>query len=174
MNTEHLLQTISGQCDALRDVTSKATQELREYNRRLEQILQQMHKNIPVRDGSFSDDFNGSCVALRKELDHHETIWQEIRAQVRACTAEDWTAELVLPAKGINSRAKTLSRACDEFTTTYDVFIRTYKRFTTEKLNVWLLTACQSDLVTLTGKILFVAREIAKHTENKRGMHVNG
>ena len=72
------------------------------------------------------------------------------------------------------SRAKTLSRACDEFITAYDIFARTYKGFTAAKLNVWLLTSCQSDYSSLTGKILFLAREIVKQTEQKRGIHVAG
>ena len=148
--TETLLETISTQCDSLRTLLVGATQELHELTRRLEQIVQQLRKNIDVRDANFATDFND----YRKP--------------------GDWTEDLILPAKGLNSRAKTLSRACDEFITAYDIFARVYKGFTAVKLNVWLLTACQSDASLLTGKILFLAREITKHTEQKRGNYVAG
>ncbi|MBR4592199.1 MAG: hypothetical protein IKO35_03230 [Elusimicrobiaceae bacterium] len=172
MEAETLLNTISQQCEQLRTDISKATCNLQELNRRLTQIVQQLHKNIEVRDLSFADDFNSFCRQLRKQLDEQDPVWQRIRTDAHACKPADWSADLILPAKGFNSRAKTLSRACDEFTTAYDIFGHTYKNFTAAKLNVWLLTSCQNDFSNLTGKILFLAREIAKHTEQKRGHHV--
>ncbi len=172
--TETLLETISTQCDSLRTLLVGATQELHELTRRLEQIVQQLRKNIDVRDANFATDFNDYCQQLRKKLDAQETAWTDIRTQARTRKPGDWTEDLILPAKGLNSRAKTLSRACDEFITAYDIFARVYKGFTAVKLNVWLLTACQSDASLLTGKILFLAREITKHTEQKRGNYVAG
>jgi len=174
MNTDTLLETISSQCDSLRTQLITAARDLQELNRRLEQIMQQLHKNIDVRDNTFAEDFNTYCQQLRQSLDVQDTAWQTIRTQTRAVKPADWTADLILPAKGVNSRAKTLSRACDEFITAYDIFARTYKGFTAAKLNVWLLTSCQSDYSSLTGKILFLAREIVKQTEQKRGIHVAG
>ena len=174
MTPDALLELISTQCETLHARIGWATQELQEFNKRLSQIIQQLHKNIDVRDTSFAEDFNDYCHQLRKILDEQETLWGTIRAQTRTYKPADWSAELILPAKGVNSRAKTLSRACDEFITAYDIFARTYKGFTAAKLNVWLLTSCQSDLASLTGKILFLAREIARHTEQKRGNYVTG
>ncbi|MBO7191512.1 MAG: hypothetical protein J6V32_05365, partial [Elusimicrobiaceae bacterium] len=168
------LEKLTDYCDGLRGHIIQASQELAELDRRLTQISQQIHKNIEVRDASFAADFNNYCCKLRKELDELDTVWSTLRAQSRACKPADWTAELILPAKGLNSHAKTLSRACDEFITAYDIFARTYKGFTAVKLNVWLLTACQNDFFNLTGKILFLAREIARHTEQKRGNHAAG
>ena len=167
MTCEELLTNISHQCDLLRDEIAAAAQALREFNRRLEQILQQLRKNIDVRDGDFAAQFNAYCLDFRKQLDDREPFW----TQARQCKDSDWTADLALAAKGLNSRAKTLSRACDELTTAYDLFAKNYKNFTAAKLNVWLLTACQSDVEVLTGKILFLAREIAKKTEKNRGQN---
>jgi len=174
MNAETLLEQLSLQCDALRAAGSAAAQTLREFNRRLEQIIQQLHKNIDVRDADFAAQFNAFCQTLRREQDERETVWTALRTQTRACKPADWTGDLALAAKGLNSRAKTLSRTCDEFTTAYDLFARNYKSFTAAKLNVWLLTSCQNDFANLTGKILFLAREIAKHTEKNRGPHAYG
>lgn len=173
MNTEKLLEKISEQCDVFRADINTATQNLREFNKRLEQILQQLHKNIEIRDVAFAADFNAYVAALRKQLDNIEPFWTQARAEARTFRNSDWTGDLALPAKGFNSRARTLSRACDEFTTTYDQFCRNYKSFTAAKLNVWLLTSCQGDFDNLTGKILFLAREIAKHTERNRGPYVS-
>jgi hypothetical protein len=174
MNTEQLLTDTSAHCDTLRSDLAKATRGLEEMNRRLEQILQQLHKNIEVRDTTFAAEFNTFCTGLRATLDAHEPFWTESRAQARTTKPTDWTADLALGAKGFNSRAKTLSRACDEFITAYDAFARNYKNFTAAKLNVWLLTSCQTDIQNLTGKILFLAREIAQHTERNRGNYVHG
>ena len=174
MTTDTLLEELSRYCDNLRTYITRATRELQELDRRLVQITQQLHKNVDVRDVTFAQDFNAYCQQLRKQLDGQESPWAALRARVRTCQPKEWHAGLVLPAKGLNSRAKTLSRACDEFTTAYDLFGHTYKRFTAAKLNVWLLTACQNDLSNLTGKILFLAREIAKNTERNREEHVTG
>ena len=172
MNCEELLEQISARCDALRADLSAAAQNLREFNRRLEQIVQQLHKNIDVRDADFAAQFNEYCLSLRQKLDEGEPFWTGARTDIRSRIDAEWTGDLALPAKGLNSRAKTLSRACDEFTTAYDLFCKNYKSFTAAKLNVWLLTSCQNDVSSLTGKILFLAREIAKKTERNRGPYV--
>lgn len=174
MNTEELLEQLSKQCDALRSLLQHATRDLHDLHRRLEQIIQQLRKNIEVRDTAFATDFNAYCSHLRQALDEQDPTWVDLRNRVRTCKPSDWTAELALPAKGLNSRAKTLSRACDEFITAYDIFCHTYKAFTAAKLNVWLLTSCQGDVSLRTGKVLFLAREIAKQTEQKRGKYVAG
>ena len=127
-----------------------------------------------MRDDTFPADFNTFCQQLRAQLDAWEPQWTQIRAHTRGVQPAQWTAELALPAKGFNSHARALSRSCDEFVTAYDAFNRTYKSFTAAKLNVFLLTACQTDAVNLTGKILFLAREITKYTERNRGTHVCG
>lgn len=169
MNLDCFLEELSLRCDALRADVSAAARALREFNRRLEQIIQQLHKNIDVRDAEFAPEFNAFCLKLRQEQDAREQFWTDARTTARQSKPADWTGDLALAAKGFNSSAKTLSRACDEFTTAYDLFCRNYKSFTAAKLNVWLLTSCQNDFSNLTGKILFLAREIAKSTEKNRG-----
>lgn len=174
MNTETILEKLTQYCDLLRGLIIQSTQELSELDRRLQQISQQIHKNIEVRDGTFAEDFNAYCQQLRKQLDKQDTAWTTLRAQTRTCKPADWHAGLALSAKGLNSHAKMLSRVCDEFVTTYDVFGHTYKGFTAAKINMWLLTSCENDLSNLTGKILFLAREITKNTERNRGKNVAG
>lgn len=174
MNTETLLDNLVKQCDLLRGCLIQATRELHELNRRLTQISQQLYKNIEVRDTSFAEEFNSYCQQLRKTLDSQETAWTALRTQARVYKSADWHAGLALAAKGLNSHAKMLSRACDEFTTIYDIFGHTYKNFTAAKLNVWLLTSCENDFSNLTTKILFLAREITKNTEKNRGKNVTG
>ena len=173
MTTEQLLEKISSQCDQLRTEILIATRELTQFNKRLEQILQQLHKNIEVRDTTFADEFNSFCQQLRAQVNEQETLWTQLRADIRCRKEREWEGFLALPAKGLNSRAKTLSRACDEFITMYDTFCRNYKNYTAAKLNVWLLTSCQTDFTSLTGKILFLAREIAQKTERNRTPYAN-
>ncbi len=174
MNCETLLDQISARCDTFRADLIAAAHTLRDFTRRLDQIILQLHKDLAVRDDAFAGQFNQYCQELRQKLDEAEPFWTQTRNQARTYKDADWTGDLALAAKGLNSRAKTLSRACDEFTTAYDAFCRSYNGFTAAKLNVWLLTSCQNDAASLTGKILFLAREIAKKTERNRGPHVYG
>ena len=51
-----------------------------------------------------------------------------------------------------------------EYVTKYAEFNRFYKNYTLEKLPVWLLNSCCDDLNNLTGKVLFISREITKKT----------
>lgn len=171
MTAEELLEQTSAQCDSLRILLQQEMTSLRDFSRRLLQILQQLRKNVEVRDTDFAEQFNTYCQNLRDAVNKREPVWTELRAQIRQISSKEWTGDLALAAKGLNSRAKALSRACDEFTTEYDNFGKQYKNYTAAKLNVWLLTSCQTDIANLTGKILFVARELARKTEQNRSPH---
>ena len=168
MIAEELLEQTSTQCESLRILLQQETTALRDFSRRLLQILQQLRKNIEVRDTEFADQFNTYCQNLRDTLNKREPVWTELRAQIRQVPSKDWSGDLALPAKGLNSRAKALSGVCDEFTTEYDTFFKQYQNYTAAKLNVFLLTSCQTDIAHLTGKILFLARELARKTEQNR------
>lgn len=171
MNTEQLLDTLSVRCDALRTLLQQQVPPLRDLSRRLVQITQQLRKNIEVRDTAFAADFNTYAQTLRDSLDKIEPAWTQLRTQVRQLPDKAWNGELALAAKGLNSRAKDLSGTCDEFSTEYDTFAKQYKNFTAAKLNMWLLTSCQTDINNLVGKVLFLAREIARKTEQNREPH---
>lgn len=173
MTTEQLLEAICEQCDHLRIQVYTAQGELVQLRKRLEQILQQIRKGIEVRDAFFAEEFNQFCQRLRAQMNEQEPIWTQLRNEIRTRKDTQWDGSLALAAKGLNSKAKTLSRTCDEFITEYDVFCKNYKNFTAAKLNVWLLTSCQTDIANLTGKILFIAREIAQKTERNRTPYAN-
>ena len=173
MTAEQLLEKISSQCEQLRAEVLAAGSELIRFDKRLEQILQQLHKNIEVRDTTFAQEFNDFCQQLRAQVNAQETAWMQLRGEIRSRKDNEWEGLLALAAKGLNSRAKALSRASDEFITAYDIFCKNYKNFTAAKLNVWLLTSCQTDVANLTGKILFLAREIAQKTERNRTPYAN-
>ncbi len=168
MKQENLLDDILTQTEALRAATAQTARTLQDFSRRLELILSQDHKQITVRDTSFAADFAAFCHTLRQDTDKYMDFWQQARAQLRCGTGKEGYS-LGLAAKSFVSRAKTLSRACDELMTAYDFFNRFYKNYTLAKLPVWLLTSCCDDLNNLTGKILFLARELAKKTEKARG-----
>ncbi len=168
MSQTGLLDNILTQTETLRTMTLQAAHNLRDFSRRLELILSQDHKNMAVRDTAFAEEFSSFCTALRQETDAKMDYWQQARAQLRSGPDKDGY-ELGLAAKSFVSRAKALSKATDEFTTAYDYFNRFYKNYTLAKLPVWLLTACCDDLNNLTGKILFLSRELTKKTERIRG-----
>lgn len=168
MNQTDLLDDASARADALRSSAAQAAQTLRDYSRRLELILSQDHKNIPVRDTQFPVEFAAFCSDLRKRCDAALDYWRQTRGDFRSQAAQRVPVSS-LDAKGFALRAKTLSRACDEFTTAYDQFCRFYKNYTLAKLPVWLLTSCCDDLNNLTGKILFLSRELAKRAGLERG-----
>lgn len=168
MTPQELVDQTAVQCDALRIFVQKQTTRLIDLDKRLQQIIQQLRKNIEVRDTEFAGEFNQFVQDLRDTLDKREPVWTELRGQLRQIPDKSWTADLILSAKGLNSRAKVLSRTCDEFENEYDQFCKNYKSFTAAKLNVWLLTSCQTDIANLTGKIVFVAREISRKTDQHR------
>lgn len=171
MTCEQLLNTVSKQCDELRAFILSTTVQLHQFDKRLLQISQQLFKKIEVRDNEFATEFNAYCRQLREQINEQEPIWNALRTETRSHKDNEWDASLSLAGKGLSNRAKTLSRACDEFTTAYDTFCKHYKNYTQAQLHVWLLTSCQADISTLTGKILFLAREIARKTEKNRGPH---
>lgn len=171
MTPEQLLDQVCTQCDSSRLFLQQRATTLADFARRLLQITQQMHKNIEVRDTDFAEQFNAFCQDLRDELDKREPVWSQLRAQLRQVPAKSWSGDLALAAKGLNSHAKTFSRTCDEFDTAYHTFMKQYKNFTASKLNVWLLTSAQTDITNLCGKVLFLARELARKTEQNRSPH---
>lgn len=168
MSQTDLLEDVLQKTDALRALVNGAARTLRDFSRRLELILSQDHKKITVRDQAFAPDFAAFCTVLRQELDVQLDFWQQARGGLRADSGKSGYG-LGLAVKSFVSRAKTLSRSCDDFTTAYDQFNRFYKNYTLAKLPVWLLTSCCDDLNNLTGKILFLSRELAKKTEKERG-----
>lgn len=167
--TEQLLEQTTAFCEAFRTFLQRQTPALDDLCKRLTQIVQQLRKNIEVRDTTFSADFNTYVQELRSALDAHLAAWAQLRTEIRQVPDKSWAADLALGAKGFNSRAKALSASCDEFTTAYDAFCKQYKNFTAAKLHVFLLTACQGDSVNITGQVLFLARELARKTEQNRG-----
>lgn len=169
MNALDYLHYAAGALDTFRTQLVADTAKIAEFTRRLEQICSQLHKNTEVRDTAFAMEFNSFCLDLRTRTDQHTTVWATVRAEVRKWTRADYQTGLALPAKGFNNKAKTFSRACDEFTTAYYSFYRIYKGYTAQKLNVFLLSACNTDINNITDKILFLAREIAKNAERFRG-----
>ncbi len=168
MNSLDCIQQASALCEALRGQLVADSRLLAEFYRRLEQISAQIHKNMEVRDVTFAQEFNDFCQTLRQNTDKQEEAWAQVRAQVRSWTKDDYGADMALPAKGFNNKAKTLSRMCDEFSTEYHRFYRLYQGYTAQKLNVWLLTSCASTINNITDKVLFLAREIAQKAERYR------
>ena len=162
--TTDLFDDISTQANSLRAQVATAAQGLRDFTRRLELILSQDHKNMTIRDGNFAQDFSQFCTQLRKQTDDILQYWQQTRETLRTIKPKDQRPSS-LQAKSFALRAKTLSRATDDFTTAYDCFNSFYKNYTLSKLPVWVLTSCCDDLNNLTGKILFLAREVSKKSE---------
>ena len=156
-------ETLPAQLEPLSGSINHAARQLRDFSRRLELILSQDHKHIPIRDTAFTEEFSSFCKQLRQEMDQTNQAWQQLREQIRKQLAQkEYPSSLTV--KSFTLRAKTLSRSCDDFTTAYDQFNNLYKNYTLSKLPVWVLTSCSDDLHYLTGKILFLCRELAKYT----------
>lgn len=161
-----LFEKLPPQTEQLNNHIGQQTRLLRDFTRRLELILSQDHKKIPIRDITFSADFTAFCTQLRQHMDQTMAHWQQLREQIRKALAGKQYPS-TLEAKSFALRAKTLSGTCDEFTTAYDVFVNLYKNYTLSKLPVWVLTSCSDDLNNWTKKILFLSREITKYAVTK-------
>lgn len=162
---------LSPAAEQVRARIGSASRELHEFTRRIELILSQDQRKIPIRDTAFSAEFAAFCTQLRGQMDDSWHTWQQLREQLRSQETKPLIPSS-LQSKSFTLRAKTLSRACDEFTTAYDRFNYFYKNYTLAKLPVWVLTACCEDMNNLTGKILFLAREVAKRTAAKGDEYV--
>ena len=171
MINKEYLDDICLQMDGLRTDMLQTARSLDDFSRRLELILSQDHKNIAIRDIGFAGDFSAFCASLRQTLNSRLDYWQQAHTQLRdPIDGSDY--DLALAVKGFVNRAKTLSRAEDELSTSYARFNRFYRNYTLAKLPVWLLTSCCNDLDNITGKILFLSRELSKKTEStKRGKY---
>lgn len=158
-----VFDNLSCAAEKVRTQVTNASRELQEFTRRIELILSQDQRQMPIRDTEFSTEFASFCKQLRGQVDESWQTWQQLREQLRNPKTRHLKPSS-LQSKSFNLRAKTLSRACDEFTTTYDRFNYFYKNYTLAKLPVWILTACCDDMNNLTEKILFLAREVTKRT----------
>ena len=159
-----LFEQLPPATDSLRNLVSRAAQNLRDHTRRLELILSQDHKQIPIRDTAFGTDFAQFCTQLRQDTDREMAAWQQLRETLRAPNSS-LPKPSSLQAKSFSLRAKTLSRAEDDLTTSYDEFARFYKKYTLTKLPVWVLMSCCEDINNLVGKILFLSREVTKKAD---------
>ncbi|MBR2865093.1 MAG: hypothetical protein IKC13_02320 [Elusimicrobiaceae bacterium] len=164
MSQQDLLETANTQLDTFRSEVIASAQLLRDFTRRMELILSQDRRNLEIRDNTFSDEFSAFCRDLRKKYDESLPYWQKTRLDLKSYQAKD-DYGFALAVKSFALKCKALSRITDDFTTAYDAFNRIYKNYTLSKLPVWLLTACCEDLNNLTGKLLFLARELSKKTE---------
>ena len=166
--------TLTTQANSFRDLITSAAQQVRDFTQRMELILSQDHKNIPIRDTSFAEQFGQFCTQLRAQLDQQLDQWHTLRSELRQIFPKAERPSS-LEAKSFSLRAKDLSRACDDFTTAYDQYNKFYKKYTLSKLPVWMLTSCCDDLNNVIGKILFLSREINKKAEIPQGRtHVHG
>ena len=153
-----LFDQIIHQATQLRQTASMAGQSLSDFKRRMELILSQDHRDITIRDVSFQADFTQFCHTLRSQVDSALDRWQMLREQV----CQETQKPTSLQAKSFSLRAKAFSRASDELTSAMDAFHFFYKKYTLTKLPVWILTSCCDDINNLSGKILFLSREISK------------
>ena len=165
-----IFEEITIQTASWRSAVSDAAHTVRDFTRRLELILSQDRRKIPVRDTTFSADFTQFCTQLREQTDQTLQYWQQTRQQLRQSLQKQKPTSL--QAKSFTLRAKAFSRACDELTSAYDRFNEVYQNYTLTKLPVWILTACCDDINNWSGKILFLTREMTKHTlAQKRTTH---
>ncbi len=163
---QDIFDTLSSQADSAHTCITQEAHQVRLFTQRLELILSQDHKNIPIRDESFSSEFATFCAQLRQQLDQILGTWHTLRTNLRLPSYKE-LVPTSLQAKSFSLRAKELSRACDDFTTAYGQFHKFYKKYTLSKLPVWVLTSCCDDLNNITGKILFLSREISKKADRK-------
>ncbi|MBO7237699.1 MAG: hypothetical protein J6U96_00195 [Elusimicrobiaceae bacterium] len=159
---QEVFDTLPVQAEQLNTHVSRAAQQLRDFARRLELILSQDHKHIPIRDTDFPSEFAAFCTTQRQQMDQFMSAWQQLREQTRQ-QFTDKQYPLSLQMKSFVMRAKTLSRTADDLITAYDGFNNLYKNYTLAKLPVWVLTSVCEDLNHLVGKILFLSRETTKY-----------
>ncbi len=157
---------INKQAEQVSQSTVRTARTLLDFKRRMERILSQDHRKITIRDKNFKTEFTEFCQNLRQQTDLLLDNWQALREQARSTDKVPTS----LQAKSFALRAKTVSRASDELTSAFDSFNFFYKKYTLEKLPVWILTSCCEDMNNLSGKILFLSRVFSKRAGLTKGV----
>jgi hypothetical protein len=131
---------------------------------RLEVIIKQHRRKMPVRDSRFQEEFRAAVLELRKLADRMLDFWKSARLYYYGTDKEKFVRENRINVKQIKTFAASFNRQCDELYTIYKNFSLSGKEIPL-RLNWWLFESGCNDLVKISGSILFLLRDMEKHYE---------
>lgn len=149
---------IEKSCVALREINTK----LQGYYGRLEVIYKQYRRKMPVKDTTFQEEFRATMLELKFFSDTSNDFWQKTRSFIREADKPKLVEESRIAVKQLKLNAAAFNRQTDELYTIFKNIQRIAKEVPL-RLNWWLLEASCDELGKITGKILFLIRDMEKY-----------
>lgn len=129
---------------------------------RLCDIAKQYKKKSAVKDENFEEEFRAMVTSLRVLTDKSLQFWQDARGYIRSADRKELMSGNRILIKQMNIAARNFSRVTDEFET----LLKTFQALSgdiTLRLNWWMLESCLKDLQNISGRILFLVRDLEKN-----------
>ena len=155
---KQMTDEIEKSCVALRDINNK----LYGYYGRLEVIYKQYRRKIPVKDTTFQEEFRATMLDLKAFSDNSNDFWQKTRSFIREADKSKLVEESRISVKQLKINANAFNRQTDELYTIFKNIQRIAKEVPL-RLNWWLLEASCGELGNITGRILFLIRDMEKY-----------
>ncbi|MDR0734896.1 MAG: hypothetical protein LBG16_04325 [Elusimicrobiota bacterium] len=164
LNEEETITKLFVQTEQCDGSLRAAGEDFARFYGRLELIVKQHRRRMPVRDGGFQDDFRAAVAQLRALADTAQDSWQAARSCYYASDRAAFVREHRVAIKQLKSAAVSFHRRAGEI---YDV----YKNLSALcgdlplRLNWWLLESSANDLVKTAVSISALTRNMEKYYE---------
>ncbi len=161
-SSEAKIKQMSEEIDSSSAALRTINEKLRSYYDRLEVICKQHRRRMPIKDITFQEEFRATVLELKDFADKSDDFWQQTRAFFRTGEKATLVEANRIGIKQMNIGAMAFSRQVDEL---YTVFknIQSLAREVPLRLNWWLLEASCEDLTKISGRILFLIRDLEKY-----------
>lgn len=155
---KQMADEIEKSCTALRAINTK----LHSYYGRLEVIYKQYRRKMPVKDTTFQEEFRSTMLELKAFSDSNNEFWQQTRFFIRQADKPKLVEESRIGVKQLKINANAFNRQTDELYTIFKNIQRLAKEVPL-RLNWWLLETSCGELEKISGRILFLIRDMEKY-----------
>jgi len=137
------------------------TSELDAFAERAITITKQKKRGLPIKDTTFAGDFSLLCTKTGAFVSKSEDFWRSLNSVVRDGKVPQDNS---IAVRGVGAKARQINKAMEEFVSVFR-YVQSTAKSCPVTLNMWTLETHASDLERISGKILFVTRELSKSVE---------
>jgi hypothetical protein len=134
-------------------------------NRGIKAIRQRNH-SVRLHDENFKADFNKLAAEVKKFASGFEAFRLTAAGLERKLKEKKISEDNTMALKTFVTRAREVNYGIEEFESVFNYFRKNAKD-ANSRLDWWGLEVSVSDILRLSGKILFTAREISKLAERQ-------
>jgi len=128
-------------------------------------IIRQKKHSAVCGDASFDSDFNKLLEKIKKFVGRFEEFYVTASNIQRKLKEKGCNDESTIILKTFVTKARELNLTVEELESVFN-YVKSSIKKENLKFNWWQLEVAVSDIVRLSGKVLFVSREISKFAEN--------